>query len=59
MRYKINIKFKDNTKLDTEVDGYSTRNSVLELYTYNTQPNKIKIFPLIDITDIDIEDNLL
>ena len=59
MKSKIKIKLRDNFEQETyEVDGYSTHNGVLEIYTYTNSKtiiNKIvKIFPLTNILEISI-----
>ncbi len=56
MKYKVVVYFKDPAKPDQtfNVDYYSHTNPVLELFNYNGNETLIKLFPLADLTSIDI-----
>jgi hypothetical protein len=54
MKYKVVVYFKDGTNQTFNVDYYSHTSPVLELFNYNGNETLIKLFPLADLTSIDI-----
>lgn len=57
MRYKFTISFRGGRTEVHDADGYDTNNGVFQLLTHIPHPNsKIKIFPLVDISEINMED---
>lgn len=57
MRYLVTVSKKDGPVEIYEADGYSTNGCVLQLFTHTPIPNaKIKIFPLTELTEINLED---
>jgi len=56
MKYKVTVYFKDPSRADQtfNVDYYVHTSPVLELFNYGENETKIKLFPLADLTSIDI-----
>ena len=57
MRYVVHVHHKEGPVEVYEADGYSTTGGVLMLYTHTPVPcAKIKVFPLVDLVEINLED---
>jgi hypothetical protein len=54
MKYKVVVHLKNGTDETYEVDYYSHANCMLELFNYKPYETKIKLFPLVDIFNIDV-----
>jgi hypothetical protein len=56
MKYKVVVYFKEPSIAPQtfNVDYYSHTSPVLELFNYNGNETKIKLFPLADLISIDI-----
>ena len=55
MKYNVVVHFKDHDETFNGLDGYSHANSVLALFNYCGNKTTIKLFPLTDISSVDIE----
>ena len=57
MRYKFTLYFRGGRTEIHEADGYSASSGVLQLLKHTPHPNaQIKIFPMVDISEIIMED---